>query len=71
MGVQDNLAYSDALILLQHGGDPNRSAADGMTLGKMLNDHRSNFERAHKSPPTDFAALWDSAEQHGIVQQSQ
>ena len=71
MGVQDNLAYSDALILLQHGADPNRSAADGMTLGKMLNDHRSNFERAHKSPPTDFAALWDSAEQHGIVQQSQ
>jgi len=70
MGLQDKLAYSDALLLLQRGADPNRSAADGMTLGKMLNDHRSNFERAHKSPPTEFAALWDWAEQHGIVQQA-
>jgi len=70
MGLQDKLAYSDALLLLQRGADPNRSAADGMTLGKMLSDHRSNFERAHKSPPTEFAALWDWAEQHGIVQQA-
>ena len=70
MGLQDKLAYSDALLLLQRGADPNRSAADGMTLGKMLSDHRSNFGRAHKSPPTEFAALWDWAEQHGIVQQA-
>jgi len=68
MGAQDNLAYSDALLLLQRGADANRSATDGMTLGKMLRDHRSNFERAHKSPPTEFAALWDWAKQHGIVQ---
>lgn len=66
MGIQDNLAYSDALLLLQHGADPNRSAADGMTLGKMLRDHRSKFERAHKSLPTEFAALWEWAQQHGV-----
>jgi hypothetical protein len=68
MGVKDNPAYADGLLLLQRGADPNRSAADGITLGKMLKDHRSNFERAHKSPPADFAALWDWAEQHGILQ---
>jgi hypothetical protein len=68
MGVKDNPAYADALLLLQRGADPNRSAADGITLGKMLKDYRSNLERAHKSPPTEFAALWDWAEQHGILQ---
>jgi hypothetical protein len=68
MGVKDNPAYADGLLLLQVGADLNRSAADGITLGKMLKDHRSNFERAHKSPPADFAALWDWAEQHGILQ---
>ncbi|HEX3421747.1 MAG TPA: hypothetical protein VHT01_10975 [Candidatus Udaeobacter sp.] len=68
MGMKDNPAYADALLLLQRGADPNRSAADGITLGKMLKDYRSNFERAHKSPPTEFAALWDWAEQHGILQ---
>src|SRR4029077_17558817 len=31
MGVDDNLAYADALLLLQRGADPNRPAADGMT----------------------------------------
>jgi hypothetical protein len=68
MGAKDNPAYADALLLLQRGADPNRSAADGITFGKMLRDQRSNFERAHKTPPTEFAALWDWAKQHGIVQ---
>jgi ankyrin repeat protein len=71
MGLNDKLAYSDALLLLQRGADPNRAAADGMTLGKMLKDHRVHFEATHKPPPPEFAPLWDWAEQHGIVQQTQ
>ena len=69
MGVDDNLAYADALLLLQRGADPNRRAADGMTFGKMLSDHRTHFQRTHKSPPAEFAALWDWSEQQGIIQQ--
>jgi hypothetical protein len=69
MGVDDNLAYSDALLLLERGADPNRCGADGMTFEKMLKDHRSKFERTHKSLPSEFAALWNRAEQHRVVQQ--
>ena len=36
MGVDDKLAYSDALLLLERGADPTRAGADGMTFGKML-----------------------------------
>jgi hypothetical protein len=71
MGLDDNLADSDALLLLQRGADPNRAGADGMTLGKMLKDHRAHFQRTHKPPPAEFTALWEWAEQHGIVQQTQ
>ena len=71
MGLDDNLAYSDALLLFQRGADPNSAGADGMTLGKMLTDHRAHFQRTHKSPPAEFTALWEWAEQHGIVQQTQ
>ncbi len=66
-----NLAYADALLLLQRGADPNRAGADGMAFGKMLTDHRAHFQRTHKSPPPEFVALWDWAEQHGIIQQIQ
>ena len=65
MGLDDKLAYSDALLLLQRGADPNRAGADGMTFGKMLTDHRAHFQQTHKSPPTEFVALWDWAEKHG------
>jgi hypothetical protein len=71
MGLDDNLAYADALLLLQRGADPNRAGTDGMTFGKMLTSHRSLFQRTHKSPPPQFVALWDWAEQHGIIQQIQ
>jgi len=70
MGLDDNLAYADALALLERGADPNRAGADGMTFGKMLTDHRAHFGRL-KAPPTEFAALWDWAEKHGIIQQAQ
>jgi len=68
MGLDDKLAYADALALLERGADPNRAGADGMTFGKMLTEHRAHFGRTLKQPPTEFAALWDWAEKHGIVQ---
>ena len=71
MGLKDNLAYADALLLLERGADPNGAGADGMTFEKMLTDHRAHFQRTHKSPPAQLIALWDWAEQHGIVQQTQ
>ena len=71
MGLDDNLAYSDALLLLQRSADPNRAGTDGMTFGKMLTDHRAHFKRTNKSPPPEFVALWDWAEQHGSIQQTQ
>jgi hypothetical protein len=69
MGLDDNLAYMDALTLLERGADPNRAVADGMTFGKMLMDHRTHFGQTLKQPPVEFATLWDWAETHGIVRQ--
>ena len=70
MGLDDNLAYADALTLLERGADPNRAGADGMTFGKMLTDHQAHFRRRLIRPPVEFAALWDWAEKHGIIQQA-
>jgi len=67
-GLDDKLAYADALALLERGADPNRAGADGMTLAKMLTEHRAHFGQRHKQPPAEFTALWDWAEKHGIVQ---
>jgi len=36
----------------------------------IITIHRAHFQAAHKSGPTEFAALWDWAEKHGIIQQS-
>src|SRR2546428_7265 len=55
--------------LLSLGADPNRAGADGMTFGKMLTEHRAHFGKP-KPMPVKFAALWDWAEKHGIVQQA-
>jgi hypothetical protein len=71
MGVDDKLAYSDALLLLERGADPNRAGSDGMTLGKILTNHRAHFQKTHKSASTEFDALWDSAENHGMIQKDQ
>ena len=69
MGLDDNLAYVDALTLLERGADPNRAGADGMTFGKLLMDHRAYFGRTLKRPPVEFVTLWDWAETHGILRQ--
>jgi len=71
MGLDDKLAYADALALLERGADPNRAGADGMTFGTMLTEHRAHFGRTLKQQPAEFAALWDWAEKHGIIQQAQ
>jgi len=70
MGLGDNLAYADALFLLKRGADPNRAGRDGMTFEKILMDHQTHFKRTLKSPPVEFATLWDWAEKHGIVQEA-
>jgi len=41
-----------------------------ITLRKMPKDHRAHFQATHKSAPTEFVALWDWAEKHGVVQQT-
>jgi hypothetical protein len=66
MGLDDNLAYGDALTLLERGADPNRAAADGMTFAKMLMEHRQHFTAGKRAPP-EFEALWDWAQTHGIL----
>jgi len=71
MGLDDSRAYEDARTLLERGADPNRAGAEGMTFGKMLTNHRAQFQRTRKNPPVEFATLWDWAEKHGIVQQAQ
>jgi hypothetical protein len=69
MGLDDHLAYADALLLLERGADPNRAGADRMTFGNMLMAHKAHFQKALKPPPPEFRALWDWAEKRGIVQQ--
>ena len=69
MGLDDNLAYADALALLERGADPNRAGADGMTFGNILIAHQAHFQRTLKPPSAEFTALWDWAEKRGIVQQ--
>jgi hypothetical protein len=36
-----------------------------MTFGKILAGHRAHFQAAHKSAPTQFAAVWDWGENAG------
>jgi hypothetical protein len=69
MGLEDRLAYADALLLLERGADPKRAGADGMTFGNMLMAHQTHFRQTLKPSPAEFATLWDWAEKRGIVQQ--
>jgi Ankyrin repeat len=68
MGLDDRLAYADALTLLERGADPNRAAADGMTFAKMLVEHRRHFT-ARKGAPPEFETLWAWAQTHGLLRQ--
>jgi ankyrin repeat protein len=70
MGLDHSDAYTDALHLLERGADPNRVAVDGMTLAKMLTQHREKFTARGKEPP-EFAPLWEWAQTHGIVRETQ
>ena len=69
MGLDDNLAYADALTLIERGADPNRAAADGMTFAKMLMEHRQHFTAGKRRPPPEFKALWEWAQTYGILGQ--
>jgi len=70
MGLDHSDAYTDALHLLERGADPNRVAINGMTLAKMLTQHREHFETAQEAPP-EFAPLSQWAQIHGIFRETQ
>jgi hypothetical protein len=70
MGPDHRDAYADALHLLERGADPNRVAADGMTLAKMLMQHREHFTTGRRAP-AEFAPLWEWAQTHGILRETQ
>ena len=70
MGLDHSEAYTDALHLLERGADPNRVAVDGMTLAKMLAQHRAQFGTGRKAPG-EFAPLWAWAQTHGLVRETQ
>ena len=63
----DDGAYADALYLLERGADPQHAAADGMSFGKMLMEHRDRFTREKKKPSRNFEALWEWAQAKGLV----
>jgi hypothetical protein len=69
MGLDHSDAYTDALHLLERGADPNLVAADGMTLAKMLTQHRVHF-KSGRGAPAEFAPLWEWAQTHAIVSES-
>jgi len=70
MGLDHSDAYTDALHLLERGADPNRVAVDGVTLAKMLTQHRGHFTTG-RGVPAEFAPLWEWAQTHGIVREMQ
>jgi len=70
MGPDHSDAFSDALHLLERGADPNRVAVDGMTLAKMLTQHRTEFGTG-RGAPAEFAPLWEWAQTHGIIRETQ
>ena len=67
-GLHDSNEYANALHLLERGADPYRVAPGGMTLAKMLKEHRKQLGR---SAPPAFTQLWDWAQAHGILDQSE
>ena len=70
MGLDHSDAYTDALHLLERGADPNHVAVDGMTLAKMLTQHREHFRTAREAP-AEFGPLWQWAQTHGILRETQ
>ena len=67
----DEQAYADALQLLERGADPHRAAPSGKTFAQMLIEHRDHFAGEKKAPPRQFQVLWEWAQAHGILPQSQ
>ena len=70
-GLGNGLAYADALTLLERGADPHRAAPSGKTFAQMQVEHRDHFAGEKKAPPRQFQVLWEWADAHGILPQSQ
>jgi hypothetical protein len=64
--IDDPTAYTDAIELLERGADSNRVADDGMTLVKMLVEHRAKFSQEKTGSPAEFNALVDWLKAHGV-----
>ena len=58
LGRGDKQGYTDALNLLDRGADFTRAATDGMTLAKILEDHRAYYSPSIGPPPPEFERLW-------------
>jgi hypothetical protein len=59
LGRGDKEGYADALNLLERGADFTRTAPDGMTLAKILEDHRAFYSPSRDTPPpAEFGRLW-------------
>ncbi len=66
MGRGDQTAYADGRELLERGADPSGAAPDGMTLTKMLAEHRRSFVEEQGDLPAELGVLLDWLERHGI-----
>ena len=67
VGVFEPAAYTDALELLKRGADFTRVGDEGMTLAKMLAQHRAEFLSCGTEPPPEYAALVDWLKEHGLT----
>ena len=56
-GIGEATDYSEALHLLQRGADFHHAAPDGVTLAKILAEHRKSYADEHKPPPPEYNAL--------------
>lgn len=65
-GPGDPRAYNHAIYLLERGADPNRAAADGTTLAKLLADQPRSFAESQEPIPPEFEALREALRARGV-----
>ena len=66
VGRGDHDAYTDAILLIERGADPNRAAPDGTTLVKMLTEHMQFFTTTGNDVPEQYQALFQFMEKRGL-----
>jgi hypothetical protein len=58
-GIGEAGDYTEALHLLQRGADFHHAASDGVTLTRILAEHRKSYTDEHKPLPPEYNALRD------------